>query len=178
MGFAPLASPPSLRRSAGATRNTIRSGYYARATAVQGGGSGVDGPAVRHGCDRPRRGAIVVPNANTAAPGDSDNRFPFLVTGGMRYQEVYASSQFSAFGGTPQLITEIDLRNGVFVNEAFTATIPNITISLSTDREGARRVKAATFADNLGPGQHAGLQRLCSRCPAPTPTAQAGTKSL
>jgi PEP-CTERM motif len=95
-------------------------------------------------------GAIVVPNANTAATGGTDNRFPFLVTGGMRYQEVYASSQFSAFGGTPQLITEIDLRNGVLVNEAFTATIPNITISLSTTAKAPDGL-SATFANNVGP---------------------------
>jgi hypothetical protein len=98
-----------------------------------------------------RADAIVVPNANATAPGNSDNRFPFLVNGGMRYQQVFASSQFSAFGGAPQLISEIDLRNGIFVNQAFTATIPNITIALSTTTKAPDGL-SATFADNVGAG--------------------------
>ncbi len=39
---------------------------------------------------------IVVPNANTTVAGNSDNRFPFLVSGGMRYQQVFDASQFSS----------------------------------------------------------------------------------
>jgi hypothetical protein len=98
-----------------------------------------------------RAGLIVVPNANATAPGNIDNRFPFLVDGGMRYQQVFASSQFSAFGGGPQLITEMDLRNGIFLNQAFTATIPSINISLSTTALPPDGL-SSTFANNTGTG--------------------------
>lgn len=88
---------------------------------------------------------IVVPNANASAPGNTDNRFPFLVTGGQRYQQVFASSQFSG----PILISEMDLRNGIFVNEAFTSTISSIQISLSTIAT-APDALSTTFASNIG----------------------------
>jgi len=102
------------------------------------------------GDGRLRAGTIVVPNANATTPGNSDNRFPFLVSGGMRYQQVFDASQFSAFGGTAQLISEIDLRNGVFVNEAFSATISSIDISLSTTTAAPDGL-SPTFAANVGP---------------------------
>ena len=35
---------------------------------------------------------IIVPNANGSSPGGTDNRFPFLVAGGQRYQQVFGSS--------------------------------------------------------------------------------------
>jgi hypothetical protein len=93
-------------------------------------------------------GSLVAPNANASAPGNSDNRFPFFTAGGMAYQQVFAASQFSAFGG-PQSINEIDFRNGIFVNEAFTTTIANIQISLSTTSKAPDGL-SSTFADNVG----------------------------
>jgi hypothetical protein len=91
--------------------------------------------------------SIVVPNANAAAPGNEDNRFPFLVTGGMRYQQVFDASQFAG----PLLISQMDLRNGVFVNEAFTSTISSIQISLSTTSIAPDGL-SSTFANNTGVG--------------------------
>ena len=90
----------------------------------------------------------VVPNANASTAGDTDNRFPLLTSGGMRYQQVFDSSQFSSFGG-PQLINEIDLRNGIFLHEAFTATIADIQISLSTTSKAPDGL-STTFASNVG----------------------------
>ena len=92
---------------------------------------------------------IVVPNANAAVAGNTDNRFPFLVSGGMHYQQVFAASQFSAFGGTGQLITEMDLRNGILLHQPFTSTIANIKISLSTTSKAPDGL-SSTFASNLG----------------------------
>jgi hypothetical protein len=95
-----------------------------------------------------RADLVVVPNAYASTPGNTDNRFPLFVTGGMRYQQVFDASQFSSFGG-PQLINEIDFRNGIFVNEAFATTIANIQISLSTTTVAPDSM-SATFADNIG----------------------------
>jgi MYXO-CTERM domain-containing protein len=91
--------------------------------------------------------AVVVPNANATSPGNTDNRFPFLVSGGQRYQQLYGASQFPT--GGPISITEIDLRNGIFVNQAFTATIPSIQISLSTTATAPDGL-STTFASNTG----------------------------
>jgi hypothetical protein len=96
-----------------------------------------------------RADVVVVPNANTATPGTTDNRFPFLVSGGMRYQQVYAASQFALPTAGPKLISELDLRNGVLVNEAFSSTISNIQISLSTVSL-APDALSSTFASNIG----------------------------
>lgn len=90
-------------------------------------------------------GSVIVPSANTSTAGTTDNRFPFLVAAGMRYQQVYASSQFSG----PVTIDEIDFRNGIFVDEAFTSTISNIQISLSTTSTSVDGL-SSTFASNTG----------------------------
>src|ERR1700686_5064984 len=92
--------------------------------------------------------SVVVPNANASVAGGTDNRFPFLVTGGMRYQQVFNSSEFSAFGG-PQFISQMTLRNGIFVSTPFTATIASIQIALSTISAAADGL-SATFASNIG----------------------------
>ena len=93
-------------------------------------------------------GFVVAPNANASTPGDSDNRYPLFTTGGMRYQQVFAGSQFSSFAG-PQEINEVDFRNGNFVHEAFTTTISDVQISLSTTSKAVDGL-SATFADNVG----------------------------
>ena len=95
-----------------------------------------------------RADVVVAPNANAATPGTTDNRFPFL-TGGMRYQQVYAASQFALPTAGPKLLSEIDFRNGVFVNQAFSSTISNIQISLSTVSLAPDSL-SSTFASNIG----------------------------
>jgi hypothetical protein len=92
--------------------------------------------------------SVVVPNANASTAGNSDNRFPFLVNGGQRYQQVFNASEFGAFGG-PQLIDQMTLRNGILVHTPFTSTIASIQISLSTIAAGADGL-SATFASNIG----------------------------
>jgi len=87
----------------------------------------------------------IVPNANATTAGNTDNRFPFLVTGGIVYEQVFAASQFSG----PLTIGEIDFRNGILVNQAFSVTIANIQISLSTVSVGPDGL-STNFASNLG----------------------------
>lgn len=91
---------------------------------------------------------VVAPNANSSTPGNSDNRYPLLVTGGMRYQQVYAASQFSTLSG-PEYITQIALRPSQSVRQAFTTTLSDIQINFSTVSL-APDALSATFANNVG----------------------------
>lgn len=95
-----------------------------------------------------RADVVVAPNANESVAGGGDNRFPFLVDPGMRYQQVFDASQFASLAG-PQYITQFALRNGIFVSTAFSATIADIVIRLSTT-DAAPDALSTTFADNLG----------------------------
>ncbi len=96
----------------------------------------------------PANADIVVPNANASVAGNTDNRFPFLVSGGMTYEQVFAASQFSSLSG-PTLLTGIDFRNGDFVNEPFSATISNIVLTLSTVSIAPDGL-SSNFASNIG----------------------------
>jgi hypothetical protein len=66
-----------------------------------------------------------------------------------RYQQAFAASQFSAFGGQPQLITQIAYRPGLR-GHAFSSTLPNIQIDLSTTSRPADAL-SSIFAQNVGP---------------------------
>src|SRR4029453_18364425 len=70
----------------------------------------------------------VIPNANTLVEGDSNNRFPFLVSGGIRSQQIISASQFAG----AMSIGQIALRNDSSFAQPFTTTISSIQISLST----------------------------------------------
>lgn len=87
----------------------------------------------------------IVPNANASVAGNTDNRFPFLVFGGMRSQQVFAASEFSG----SLLIGQIAFRNGIFLDVPFTSTIADIQISLSTTSAGPDAL-STTFASNIG----------------------------
>jgi len=76
-------------------------------------------------------GSIVVPNSLADAEGNSNNCFPFGFcqgNGTMRYQQVYASSQFSA----PILIGQLLFRPDANTGAAFSAVLPDIQINMST----------------------------------------------
>jgi hypothetical protein len=88
---------------------------------------------------------IVAPNTNDA---NSDNRWPFFTSGGMRYQQVYDSSQFSALS-SPELITQIAFRPSPFLSTAFTTTLADVQIDFSTISAGAGAL-STTFANNVG----------------------------
>jgi hypothetical protein len=90
---------------------------------------------------------IVVPNALEAAEGDTASQF---LTGdsradSVRYQQVFAASQFSG----PVPITEIGFRPDAAWGMSFTVTLSNVRIALSTIAKGPDGV-STTFAENVG----------------------------
>ena len=97
----------------------------------------------------PEIDAVVVPNANESEDGNNNNIYPFFVTGGMRYQQVYDSSQFGSFGGK-RLITHIVFRPDSTLGDPHTTHIFDLEVSLSTVNIGPDGL-STTFADNLGP---------------------------
>jgi hypothetical protein len=106
------------------------------------------------GCLAPaaRAATVVVPNSLANVEGNSDNGFPFNIAAfgetSMRYQQVFAASQFSALGG-PQSITAIAFRpNGT--SSAFVSTLSNVQINLSTTAAAPDGLSIA-FANNVGP---------------------------
>lgn len=99
---------------------------------------------------------LVVPNAFTNTEANFGNRVPFGadISGQTnRYQQVYAASEFAATG--PIVIKQIAFRPNAFdgsgsgLGQAFSTTIPQIQISLSTTH-AAPDALSATFADNVG----------------------------
>jgi hypothetical protein len=91
---------------------------------------------------------VVVPNVFEEMEAAGANRFPLLVDGGIRYQQVYDASQFSSFGG-PRFITRIAFRPDNAFGGAFTVNISDLEVSLSTIAAGPDDL-VPTFADNLG----------------------------
>jgi hypothetical protein len=88
-------------------------------------------------------GTIVVPNSLSSAEGNSNNEWPFRDS--QRYQQVYAASQFGSGG----LITQIAFRPDVTFGNAFSMTIANIQIDLSTTSATPDGL-SDTFASNVG----------------------------
>ncbi len=95
--------------------------------------------------------SIVVPGADATKEGNSNNSFPFNIDpfglSSQRYQQVYAAS---AFGATPLLITQIAFRPDGIGGAAFSSTLPDIQIDLSTTSAGPDGL-SSTFASNVGP---------------------------
>src|SRR5262249_22141305 len=95
---------------------------------------------------------VVVPNNRAAMEGNLDNGFPLQISAfglaSERYQQVYAASQFASLGG-PELITQLTFRPDGFVGSAFSSTIANIQIDLSTTTASVNGL-SMTFANNVG----------------------------
>src|SRR5437868_3150041 len=95
---------------------------------------------------------VVVPNADASVEGNSNNGFPFnLSTFGLsaqRYQQVYNASQFSAFTG-PVFINQIAFRPDAQSGAAFSSTLSNVRIDLSTTSASAGTL-SSTYANNVG----------------------------
>ena len=90
--------------------------------------------------------STVVPNANASVEGNLNNVAPFrLFCCGMRYQQVFAASQFSG----AMSIGQIALRNDSQFGEPFTATMADIKIWLSTVSANPDAL-STTFDDNIG----------------------------
>jgi hypothetical protein len=96
--------------------------------------------------------SIVAPNASADLEGTSNGYFPFSTSAGfdMRYQQVYASSQFSQLSG-PTLLTAIAFRpEGALLGDgALSGTIADVEIRLSVT-SATPSTLSATFADNVG----------------------------
>jgi hypothetical protein len=91
---------------------------------------------------------VVAPNSLAGVEGNAENRFPFLVDGGLRLQQVFNASQFSAISG-PTQITQIAFRPDSSLGAAFSRTLSNVTIQLSTTSAAADGL-SLTFASNIG----------------------------
>jgi hypothetical protein len=92
---------------------------------------------------------VISPGPETSTEGDSNNAFPFnLGTLSMRYQQVYTSSDFSAITG-PSLVTAILFRPDATFGSAFSSTLPDVEISLSTTSKTPSTLDSI-FAANVG----------------------------
>lgn len=95
---------------------------------------------------------VVVPNNLATVEGNANNIFPFQTPGptppSMRYQQVFAASQFAALSG-PVLITEIAVRPDASFGNTLTVMINSIQINLSTTAAAPDGL-SLTFANNIG----------------------------
>ena len=90
----------------------------------------------------------VVPNGNAVVEGNTSNRFPILVNGGIRYQQVYNASQFGSFGGK-RLITQIAFRPDDMFGAPFNINISDLEVRLSSTAVGDDGL-STIFANNVG----------------------------
>ena len=95
---------------------------------------------------------IVVPNGQATIEGNSNNLAPFSLASfvpSQRYQQVFAASEFAVLSG-PQLITQISFRPDAEFGGAFSSTIPDIQINLSTTSAQPDSL-SMILANNIGP---------------------------
>jgi hypothetical protein len=95
---------------------------------------------------------VVVPNALASVEGTDNNGFPFWPLGAnppsMRYQQVYAASQFSALSSAGESITQIAFRPDA-TSSVFAAVVTSLQINLSTTSATPDSL-STTFANNVG----------------------------
>jgi hypothetical protein len=116
---------------------------------------------------------VVSPGPEASTEGASNNGFPFNLAnagGGssMRYQQVYTSADFSALTA-PSLITAILFRPDAQTGAAFSSTLSNVTIDLSTT-SATPSTLSSTFANNVGANNtvvHTGSLSLSSAFTGP-----------
>jgi hypothetical protein len=98
-----------------------------------------------------RAALIVVPNSLANVEGNSNNGFPFnLQLFGLQaqhYQQVYSHTQFPS--GGPFLITAMAFRPDSQTGNAFSSTLSNIRIALSTTSASPDGL-STTYANNIG----------------------------
>ena len=93
-------------------------------------------------------GPLVVPNDLSAAQGDTGNLFPLFSAQPMRYQQVFAASQFARLNPGGGLINRIAFR-GHGPGIPFSGTIPQLQVNLSTTSKAPDGL-SSTFAENIG----------------------------
>src|ERR1700682_3052353 len=96
------------------------------------------------------RAAVVVPNGFATIEAGGNNGFPFHLgsPGQQRYQQVYSAAEFSALSG-PTLIAGISFRPDADTGSAFSATLPDIQIDLSTTNAAPGSL-SDVFSANVG----------------------------
>ena len=100
-------------------------------------------------CGNANAAIVVVPNAAAIVEGNSNGGYP-LHTGAfsVRYQEVFGASEFSSLPG-PEWITTIAFRPDGTHGSAFSSTLSDIQINLSTTSASVDGL-SASFANNIG----------------------------
>jgi hypothetical protein len=91
--------------------------------------------------------AIVSPSTDTSVEGNSNNVFPFDIgLSSQRYEQVYRATEF---GSGPLLITALAFRPDAQFGAAFSTTLSNVSIFLTTTTNGPDAL-SSTFANNEG----------------------------
>lgn len=111
---------------------------------------------------------VVSPNQYTTTEGNENNSWPFNSYFPIQYQQVYNASEFSAIT-TPEYVTQIAFRPDPTYGFAFSTTISNIQISMSTSNYSANNL-STTYADNIGADNtvvHSGPLALSSNFTGP-----------
>jgi len=96
--------------------------------------------------------AIVAPNSLAGVEGNTYGAFPFdsaFGPGGMRYQQVFAASQFSAISAGGGYILEIDFRFDMSCTQGDSQDEPLLQINMSTTSKGPDSL-SATLSQNVG----------------------------
>ncbi len=93
-------------------------------------------------------GPLVVPNDLSTAQGDTGNLFPLFSSQPIRYQQVFAASQFARFNHGGGLINRIAFR-GHGPGIPFSGVIPQLQVNLSTTSKMPDAL-SSTFAQNVG----------------------------
>ena len=94
---------------------------------------------------------MVAPNSLAGVEGNAGNSYPFNIGTNpptMRYQQVYAASEFDAVPAGGAYITGIAFRRDAGWG-TFSATLPAVQIHLSTTANGPDTL-STTFANNVG----------------------------
>lgn len=90
-------------------------------------------------------GSVTTPGNVTTVEGNSDNLYPFNGEP-IRYQQVIAATEFSGGAGW---IKQIALRPDGASGNAFSETLTNVQINLSTTATAPNNI-SKTFAQNIG----------------------------
>ena len=90
---------------------------------------------------------IVVPGTLASTEGNSNSVAPFEAFSGISYQQVYAAAEF---GHKPVMITGMAFRPDFESGSAFSHTLPDLRIFLSTTAASVDGL-SLTLTDNLGP---------------------------
>lgn len=112
-------------------------------------------------------GQVVVPNLLADLEGNFDNNIPWSDEAPVRYQQVYLGSEV----GPIVELQQIRFRQDDFFGEAFSATIPDVTITLTSIAAGPDGL-SLVFSENLGTDAqlvYSGSLHLRSKSPSGSP---------